>query len=32
MEVLTKNICDIVASEVKTINEKVIGLNFLEHF
>ena len=30
MEVLTKNIFDIIASEVKTINEKIIGLNFLE--
>ena len=30
METLTKNICDIVINEAISINEKIIGLNFLE--
>ena len=30
MEKLTKNISEIIISEIKTINKKVIGLNFLE--
>ena len=30
MEILAKNICDIIVSEVNAINDKVKGLNFLE--
>ena len=30
MEKITKDISDIIASEIKTINDKVHGLNFLE--
>ncbi len=30
METLKKNICDIVINEAISINEKIIGLNFLE--
>ena len=31
MEKITKDISEIVADEIKTINDKVRGLNFLEH-
>ena len=30
METLTKNICDIIITELNVINEKIKGLNFLE--
>ena len=30
MEKITKDISEIIASEIKTINDKVRGLNFLE--